>query len=107
MSISKKKYASLSNSDNYRGISLFNCINKRYDYVIIYLCGDRFVTSDMQYAYKPWHSTNVCTDVIKEIIDIYVRKKSNVCRCLLDDSKAFDKVQYGKLFNEIFTLALL
>ena len=53
----------------------------------------------MQYAYKPYHSTNVCTVMLKEIIDIYVRKKSNVYCCLLTASKAFDKVHYGKLFN--------
>ena len=103
MSFPKEKYASLSNINNYCGISLFNCINKLYDYVIIDLCGDRLVTSHMQYAYKPCHSTNVCTAVLKEIIDIYVRKKSNVYCCLLGASKAFDKVHYGKLFNVILS----
>ena len=99
MSIPKEKSASLSNSNNYRGISLFNCINKLYDYVIIDLCGDRLVSSDMQCAYKSCHSTNLCTDVLKEIIDIYVRKKSNVYCCLLDTSK----VHYGKLFNVLLS----
>ena len=47
VSIPKEKSAPLSNSNNYRGISLFNCIIKLYDYVIIDLCGDRLVTSDM------------------------------------------------------------
>ena len=102
---------SLSNSDNYRGISLFNCINKLYYYVIIDLCGNRLETSDMQYAYKPSHSTNMCTAVLKEIIDIYVRKKSNVYCSLLDASKAFDKLYYGSYllcyYLEIFILALL
>ena len=72
VSIPKEKSASLFNSNNYCGISLFNCITKLYDYGIIYLGGDRLVTSDMQYAYKPCHSTNVYIAVLKEIIDIYI-----------------------------------
>ena len=40
VSIPKEKSASLAKSDNYRGISLFNSINKLYDYVIIDLCGE-------------------------------------------------------------------
>ena len=47
VSVPKEQSASLSNSNNYRDISLVNCINKLYDYVMIYLCGDRLVTSDM------------------------------------------------------------
>ena len=43
VSIPKEISVSLSNSNNYRGISLFNCINKLYDYVIIDLCGDRLI----------------------------------------------------------------
>ena len=42
--------------------------------------------------------------VLKEIIDIYVRKKSNVYCCLLDASKAFDSVHYGKLFNVLLSI---
>ena len=36
VSIPKDNKASLSNSDNYRGISLFNSINKLFDHVILY-----------------------------------------------------------------------
>ena len=35
----------------------------------------------------------------KELIDNYNRNGSNVYSCLLDASKAFDKIHYGKLFN--------
>ena len=38
ISIPKDLKASLCNSNNYRGISLFNAICKVFDYVIIYLC---------------------------------------------------------------------
>ena len=71
ISIPKDKSASLSKSTNYRGISLFNSINKLFDYIIIDLCGDTLSTSDMQFGYKPNHSTISCTTVLKEIIKYY------------------------------------
>ena len=57
VSIPKDKTASLSNSDNYRGISMFNSIHKLFDYVIIDICGNSLSTSDMQNGYKNNHST--------------------------------------------------
>ena len=45
--ILKDTIASLSTSDTYRGISLFNNICKLLDYVIIYKYEDTFGTSDM------------------------------------------------------------
>ena len=59
ISIPKDRTASLSNSDNYRGISLFNSICKLYDYVIIELCKDSFSTSEMQFGFKENHSTTI------------------------------------------------
>ena len=99
VSIPKDRTASLSNSNNYRGISLFNSINKLYDYVLIELCGDELLTSDMQFGYKNNHSTTLCTAIFKEVTDCYLNGRSNVYSCLLDASKAFDKVHYGKLFK--------
>ena len=36
---------------------------------------------------------------IEKMIDNYNRNGSNVYSCLLNASKAFDKIYYGKLFN--------
>ena len=51
ISIPKDIRSSLSSSDNYRGISLFNVVILRYvklfDYVILHACNDYFYTSDM------------------------------------------------------------
>ena len=101
VSIPKDKTASLSNSDNYRGISMFNSIHKLFDYVIIDICGDSLATSDMQYGYKNNHSTTMCTVILKEVLHHYINGNSNVYCCLLDASKAFDKINYGKLFSTL------
>ena len=101
VSFPRDKTASLSNSDNYRSISMFNSIHKLFDYVIIDICGDSLSTSDMQYGYKNNHSTTRCTVILKEVIHHYINGKSNVYCCLLDASKAFDKIDYGKLFSTL------
>ena len=93
ISIPKDIRSSLSSSDNYRGISLFNGICKLFDYVIMHTCNDYLYTSDMQFAIA------MCSLVYHEIINHYMSNNSNVYSCLLDASKAFDKVHYGKLFN--------
>ena len=103
ISIPKDKSISLSKSTNYRGISLFNSINKLFDYVIIDLCGDTLLTSEMQFGLKPKHSTTLCTTVLKEIINYYVRRNSNIYCCFLDASKAFDKIHFGKLFKTLIS----
>ena len=54
---SKDAKASLGKVDNYRGISLFSCINKVFDYVIVELYQDNLKSSDMQFAYRTQHST--------------------------------------------------
>ena len=53
----------------------------------------------MQFAYKAKHSTTLCTMVYLETLHHYVNNGSNVYSCLLDASKAFDRIHYGKLFT--------
>ena len=53
----------------------------------------------MQFAYKAKHSTTLCAMVYFDTFNQYVNNSSNVYSCLLDASKAFDGIQYGKLFT--------
>ena len=82
VSIPKDNKASLSNSDNCRGISVFNSINKLFDHVILYLYKDQFQSSDMQFGYKKGHSTTLCTLVYKEVISHYVNNNTSVYKHL-------------------------
>ena len=97
--IPKNAKASMSNVDNYRGISLSNSINKVFDYVIIELYQNTLVSSDMQFAYKSQHSTALCSVVYLETLQYYRQNDTQVYSCLLDASKAFDRIHYWKLFN--------
>ena len=106
ISIPKDAKVSLSNIDNYRGIALFNCICKLYDNITLFLHGNYLNTSDMQFGYKKGHSTTMCTLIYKEIINQYINNGSDVYSCLLDASKAFDRVHYGKLFRILLSKKL-
>ena len=55
----------------------------------------------MQFRFKPKHSTVLCSVIYKELIDNYNRNGSNAYSCFLDASKSFDKIHYGKLFNDL------
>ena len=99
ISILKGTRSSLSSSDDYRGISSFNGICKLYDYDIMHTCNYYLYASDMQFGFQPQHSTTMCSLVYHEIVNYYMSNNSNVYSCLLDASKAFDKVHYKKLFN--------
>ena len=87
ISIPKDIRSSLSSSDNYRGIYLFNRICRLFDYVIMHTCNDYLYTSDMQFGFKPQHSTTMGSPVYHEIINHYMSNNSNVDSCLLDSSK--------------------
>ena len=99
ISIPKDLRGNLHSSDNYRGIALCSAITKVVDYIFLHKHSDILNTSDLQFAFKDGHSTTMCTSVIKEVIAHYNSRNSNVYACLLDASKAFDRLNHGKLFN--------
>ena len=85
--------------DNYRGIALCSALCKVIDLIIIDKYSDKLLTSELQFAFKSDHSTSMCTSIFKDVCSYYQSRNSDVYVCLLDASKAFDRVHYGKLFN--------
>jgi len=60
---------------------------------------DVLQSSHAQFAFKPCHSTSMCTYVVKEVVQHYTCNNSEVYCCLLDASKAFDRIRVDKLFQ--------
>ncbi len=58
-------------------------------------------TSNLKFAFKDNSSTTQCTWLSKEVIAHYNNKGSDVYSCLLDCSKAFDKVKHPDLFDRL------
>ena len=64
--IPKDMKSSLRDSNNYRGISLFNAFCKVYDHAIIFLCYNKFITSDMQFGFKANHFHKIINHYLKK-----------------------------------------
>jgi len=47
------------------------------------------------------HSTSLCTFSFKQTVEYYTSKGSHVFVCFADFSKAFDRVNYWKLFRRL------
>ena len=99
VSIPKDNRGSLSNSENYRGIALSNCKCKIIDKVLLDKYSALLATSSLQFAFKKHHSTVLCTAILLETVSYFKKRNSNVYSCLLDASKAFARINHGKLFR--------
>ncbi len=99
VSIPKDRLGDLSTSDNYRGIALCICLSKIIDLVILHKYSEELRTNSLQFAYKKSHSTVQCTTVLKEVVRYFWSGNSDVHACFVDATKAFDKVNFSKLFE--------
>ena len=77
------------------------------EWVIMTKCADAFKTSDLQFGFKPQSSTAKCTFALMETVRYFQQNKSDVYVLILDATKAFDKVNYVKLFNLLILIRCL
>ena len=104
--IPKDSKASLSDSDKYRIIAISSLLEKILDHIIMFKQSEALKTSNYQFDIKTNSSTVllVCTssNMINEIVQYYTENGAKpVYVLLLDASKAFDKVEFNVLFNEL------
>jgi len=89
----------VSNSENYRGIALSSVLGRTFDLIVLHRYSDSLESCDLQFGFKKNRTTAMCTMIVKEAISLYTSSNSTVHCVFLDSSKAFDRVEYCKLFK--------
>jgi hypothetical protein len=92
--IPKHRRLSISRSDNFRGIFLQSVLCKLME-MFFFVKG----TSNLQFGFKTKLSAAMATLVITETVDYYLSKNGSVYALALDATKAFDRVQFSRLFD--------
>jgi hypothetical protein len=104
--IPKGRRLNLSCSDNFRGICLQSVLCKILDLFMLKREKDVLSTSFSQFGFKEYISANMATAVVTETIDYYQNNGGNVFVLALDATKAFDRVNFNKLFSVLQTRGL-
>ena len=97
--IPKNQRKSMNDSANYRSIAISSIVGKILDNIVLLKHGDALQTTELQFGFKPNHSTTQCTFVLNEVIEYYRNGNTPVYVALLDASRAFDRVDFVKLFS--------
>ena len=97
----KNPNGDISSSKNYRGIAISSLILKVFDNCLLLLFGNLLSNDVLQFGFQKGCSTIQCTWAVQETISHYLRRGSDVYCCLLDFSKAFDKVNFDQLFQKL------
>ena len=104
--IIKDKLGSINSSKNYRSIAISSLILKLLDWIIIMLFGSFLGLHDLQFAYQPGVSGNMCTYAVLETVDYFLRHDSEVFMCTMDMTKAFDLTVHSILFTKMLKAGL-
>ena len=96
--IPKGNRLNVSISDNFRGICLQSLLCKLLDMIILKREKIFLSTSNAQFGFKEGLSANMGTSMVTETIDYYQNRGGSVFALALDATKAFDRVDFNKLF---------
>ena len=99
--IIKNKTGDTSNKNNYRPIALVTAASKLFEICILEILETYLITHDHQFGFKAKHSTDMCIFTVKTLVKYYTDQMTPVYTCLLDASKAFDRVNHWTLFAKL------
>jgi len=79
---------------------------KLFDLVVLDRFHNHLCLSDLQFEFRSKRSTDQCTMVLKETVSYYINNGSAVSSVFLDATKAFDRIEYCKLFKALLSRGL-
>jgi len=82
-------------------IAISTAISKLFEHLLSDFVAPAHAVDSYQFGFTAGHSTSLCTYALKQAVDYYTNRGSHVFACFADFSKAFDKVNYWKLFMKL------
>ena len=101
ISVIKDKCGDASSSSNYRGITLSSNTSKLFEMCLLDLFGKYLTSLDLQFGFKKGVGCRDAIYALQSVVDFYTKHGSTVNLCLLDISKAFDKVNHYGLYIKL------
>ena len=90
-----------SDPQNYRGLTLGVVFSFLFEHALLLKVGHMLETDPLQFGYKKRHSTSHAIYTLKECINYFTSRGSNVFAAFLDCSKGFDKVSHSGIFIKL------
>ena len=99
--IVKDSQGDLSDTANYRGITLSSLPSKLFEFAIQMKTAHLLSTDDMQFGFKRGTSTSHALFCLRSTVDHFIENGSRVYAAFLDCSKAFDRISHYGLFTKL------
>ena len=99
--IIKDKRGDLSSIDNYRPITLSPIISKIFESLLLDMYSNYMCTDDLQFGFKKGLGCRNAIFALRQCVEYFNNRNSNVYIASFDASKAFDRVKHYKLFNTL------
>ena len=99
--IIKDSQGDLSETKNYRGISLGSLPSKLFEYAIQLKTSHLLGTDHLQFGFKQKTGTNHALYTLESTVNYFNRNGSNVYVSFLDCTKAFDRISHYGLFSKL------
>ena len=97
----KDRDGDLSDSSNYRPITLSSIFIQMFEILQKSKFEYFLPSSDLQFAFKPKTSTSHAIFTLKKTVDFFITNKSRAYLAFLDCSKAFDRISHWELFIKL------
>ena len=97
----KDRHGDAGELNNYRGITIAPIFSKIFEHVLRIQFDEYLSTSNYQFGFKRKSSTSHAIHSLKETINYYTHRGSNVYCAFLDASKAFDRLVHAGLFTKL------
>jgi hypothetical protein len=99
--IVKDSEGDLSQSCNYRGVTLSVIFAQMFENVLRMKFGSYLGSDDLQFGFKKDHSTSHAVYALKSCVDYFNERGSSVYVTFMDFSKAFDTISHYGLFTKL------